>query len=87
MKDVVKRDELVLHPMVPLFLSPCPSCFLPGTAIGPFRMPCVKVCAVWASLVAQWLKICLVMPGTWVQSLVREDPLCCEATEPVYHNY
>ena len=87
MKDVVKRDELVLHPMVPLFLSPCPSCFVPGTAIGPFRMPCVKVCAVWASLVAQWLKICLVMPGTWVQSLVREDPLCCEATEPVYHNY
>ena len=26
------------------------------------------------SLVAQWLRICLPMQGTWVRALVREDP-------------
>ena len=40
-----------------------------------------------ASLVAQWLRICLPMQGTWVQSLVREDPTGHEATKPVHHNY
>jgi len=25
---------------------------------------------------AQWLRICLPMPGTGVQSLVQEDPMC-----------
>ena len=39
------------------------------------------------SLVAQWLRICLPMQGTWVQSLGREDPTCCGATKPVRHNY
>ena len=33
-----------------------------------------------ASLVAQWLRICLPMQGTQVRSLVRED-LTCHATE------
>ena len=27
-----------------------------------------------ASLVAQWLRVCLLMQGTWVQALVWEDP-------------
>ena len=40
-----------------------------------------------ASLVAQWLKICLPMQGTWVQALVREDPTCRGAARPVSHNY
>ena len=35
-----------------------------------------------ASLVAQWLRICLPMQGTRVWSLVREDPTCCRATKP-----
>ena len=39
-----------------------------------------------ASLVAQWLKICLPMQGTWVQALVREDPTCRGAARPVSHN-
>ena len=39
------------------------------------------------SLVAQWLRICLPMQGTRVQSLVREDPACCGATKSVCHNY
>ena len=35
----------------------------------------------------QWLTICLPMQGTWVQSLVQEDPPCCGAIMPVCHNY
>jgi len=42
----------------------------------------------WASLVVQWLRICLAMQVTKVQSLVWEDPsatkplsLCTTATE------
>ena len=40
-----------------------------------------------ASLVAQWLRICLLMQGTRVRALVWEDPTCCGATKPVSHNY
>ena len=40
-----------------------------------------------ASLVAQWLRICLPMQGTRVRALVWEDPTCREATRPVSHNY
>ena len=40
-----------------------------------------------ASLVAQWLRICLQMQGTRVQALVWEDPTCRGATRPVSHNY
>ena len=36
-----------------------------------------------ASLVAQWLRICLPMQGTGVRSLVREDPTCRRTTKPV----
>ena len=32
------------------------------------------------SLVAQWLRICLTMQGTWVRALVWEDPTCRRAT-------
>ena len=40
-----------------------------------------------ASLVVQWLRICLPMQGTWVRALVWEDPTCRAATGPVSHNY
>ena len=39
-----------------------------------------------ASLVAQWLRICLLMQGTRVRALVWEDPTCHGATGPVSHN-
>ena len=49
------------------------------------------------SLVAQWLRICLPLQGTWVQSLVWEYHTCCgksiwlkywaHALEPSSHNY
>ena len=40
-----------------------------------------------ASLVAQWLRICLRMQGTRVQALAQEDPTCRGATRPMSHNY
>ena len=40
-----------------------------------------------ASLVVQWLRICLLMQGTQVRALVWEDPTCRGATRPVSHNY
>ena len=40
-----------------------------------------------ASLVAQWLRICLPMQGTRVRALFWEDPTCRGATRPVSHNY
>ena len=40
-----------------------------------------------ASLVAQWLRVCLPMQGTRVQALVREDPTCRGAARPMSHNY
>ena len=39
-----------------------------------------------ASLVAQWLRICLPMQGTRVRALVWEDPTCHGATRPVSYN-
>ena len=47
----------------------------------------IEIPPVWASLVAQWLRIRLPTQGTWVQALVREDPTCRGATKPVHHNY
>ena len=41
----------------------------------------------WASLVAQWLRVCLPMQGTRVQALVWEDPTCRGAAGPLSHNY
>ena len=54
---------------------------------------CIYICIVlkyiklWASLVAQWLGICLPTQGTRVLALVWEDPMCRGATRPVSHNY
>ena len=46
-----------------------------------------KKIASRASLVAQWLRICLLMQGTRVRALVWEDPTCHGATRPVSPNY
>ena len=40
-----------------------------------------------ASLMVQWLRICLPMQGTCVRALVGEDPTCRGATKPMRHNY
>ena len=47
----------------------------------------IKKRAEGASLVAQWLRICLLMQGTRVRALVWEDPTCHGAAGPVSHNY
>ena len=39
-----------------------------------------------ASLVVQWLRICLPTHGTRVRALVQEDPTCHGATKPMRHN-
>ena len=39
------------------------------------------------SLVVHWLRICLQMQGTWVQSLIQEDSMCHEVTKAMQHNY
>ena len=46
-----------------------------------------KIRYIRTSLVAQWIRIYLPMQGTWVQSLISEDPTCLGATKPVCHNY
>ena len=45
-----------------------------------------KIKPTWASLVAQWLRVCLPMQGTRVRALVWEDPTCRGATRPVGHS-
>ena len=54
----------------------------------------IKGKSLGASLVAQWLRICLPMQRTWVRTLVWEDPTCCAlwslcatTTEATCHNY
>ena len=46
----------------------------------------IKKQAIWASLVAQWLRICLIMQETRVRALVWEDPTCHGAAGPVSHS-
>ena len=71
-------------------------------SVGPFVLAAVRAGQVtvrsqcsykppskqrlWASLVAQWLRICLPMQRTRVRALVWEDPTCRRATGPVSHN-
>ena len=40
-----------------------------------------------ASLVAQWLGVCLPVRDTRVRALVWEDPTCRGAAGPVSHSY
>ena len=49
-------------------------------------MPGFKISEDRASLVAQWLGVCLPMQGTWVRALVWEDPTCRGAAGRVSHN-
>ena len=47
----------------------------------------LRILSWGASLVAQWLRICLLMQGTRVRALVWEDPMCHGAAGPVSHSY
>ena len=46
-----------------------------------------KSMVLGASLVMQWLRVCLPMQGTRVRALVWEDPTCRGAATPMSHNY
>ena len=58
-----------------------------GGGAGTANSHVVQESTVGASLVAQWLRICLLMQGTRVRALVWEDPTCHGATRSVSHNY
>ena len=55
--------------------------------LTPVRMAIIKKIRDRASLVAQWLRVCLPVQGTWVRALVQEDPTCHGATKHMCHNY
>ena len=57
------------------------------TGVSLEASPAPSRLGMWASLVAQWLRICLPMQGTRVRALVWEDPTCWGATGSVSHNY
>ena len=61
---------------------------LPEKFQGPSRHKNsqLRICQ-GASLVVQWLRICLPMQGIQVRALVWEDPTCRGATRPKSHNY
>ena len=56
-------------------------------SMNMFKMKACKKLLTRASLVAQWLGICLPTQGTRVRALVWEDPTRRGATRPVSHNY
>ena len=57
-----------------------------GCRMGPYGQSVTSNTPRRASLVAQWLRICLLMQGTRVRALVWEDPTCHGAAGPVSHN-
>ena len=69
------------------FFSPSPvgiissrirSFILPGSWRGGSLQEALLEMPQGASLVAQWIRICLPMQGTWILSLVWVDPTCWE---------
>ena len=64
-------------------------CSPPGSSIhGIFQARVLEWGAIaFSTLVVQWIEIHLSVQGTWVQSLVREDPTCHGAMKPVRHDY
>ena len=47
----------------------------------------VQESPAWDFLVAQWIRICLPVQETWVQSPIQEDSTCRRSAKPVCHNY
>ena len=79
---------------MPLIQNPCdpawPVKVLKSRLVDSVATNAFKSCSlnvtVRTSLVVQWLRIHLPMQGTWVQSLVWEDPTCLRVTKPAYHS-
>ena len=82
-KTIIQKDTCT-----PMFIA------APFTIARSWTQPKCPLTDEWikkmwyrASLVPQWLRICLPKQGTWVRALVWEDPTCRGATRPVSHNY
>ena len=75
--SVPKLSNSLLTSSYKILNTLCPSIFFAGFKIKSKPR---------ASLVAQWLRICLLMQGTRVRALVWEDPTCHGAAGPVSHN-
>ena len=52
-----------------------------------YQENCIIKFTSWTSLVVWWIRLHLPMQGAQVPSLVREDPTCLGATQPVCHSY
>ena len=76
-------EGLVVDSKLSEFSASNPSSLLGPESDTQFNL---KIPSPWASLVAQQLRICLLMQATRVRALVWEDPTCHEATGPVSHN-
>ena len=58
-----------------------------GGDLGDQKIIFTLINLCWrASLVAQWLRICLLMQGTPIQSLEQEDAICHRVAKPESHN-
>lgn len=73
-------------------LPPLPAWLLymnprPARKIFSLSLPESQSFCSGPSLVVQWLRIHLLMLGTWVHSLAQEDPTCHEAAKPAHHSY
>ena len=82
-KTIQKRITLMLWDCI-IYISPI---FLKPSKWIPLASIIFKNFLHRVSLVAQWLRVCLPMQGTWVRALVWEDPTCRGAAGPVSHNY
>ena len=76
-----QAEDSVLCDYICIYLYPLPECESSSSRL------CLILNPPRASLVAQWLRVCLPMQGTRVRALIWEDPTCCGATGPVSRNY
>ena len=93
----VKNSKLYIQFNKVNICQACPLCqalseeFKGEPSMAPeFKAPIIqkdKERHLGASLVVQWLRICLLMQGTRVRALVWEDPTCRGAAGPMSHNY
>ena len=72
-------ELMTIQSLFPYLSNECP----PRTEV----LSCFKNWKSGTSLVAQWIRICLPVQGTRVQSLIQEEPACHGAAKPVCHNY
>ena len=83
---VVLGDLTLYCDKLPVAYIPASPPVVPGDGTLAPSANLLEMQGFGASLVAQWLRVCLPMQGTRVRALVWEDPTCHGATRPVSHN-